>query len=55
MLQPYFKSKMTQQTSLYLHIMEEVHGSSSVTAQAVQKLFTKSRNQDTPIKHSFPK
>jgi len=41
MLQPNFKWKLTQQRCLYVHIMDEVHGSSSsFTAQAVQKLFT---------------
>lgn len=39
MLQPYFKQEMTQQTLLYLHLLEVHASSSSVISQPVQKLF----------------
>ena len=39
MLQPYFKQEMTQQTLLYLHLLEVHASSSSVISQPIQKLF----------------
>ena len=39
MLQPYFKQEMTQQTLLYLHLLEVHASSSNVIYQPVQRLF----------------
>jgi hypothetical protein len=39
MLQPYFKQEMTQQTLLYLHLLELHASISNVISQPVQKLF----------------
>ena len=39
MLQPYFKQEMTQQTLLYLHLLEVHASSSNIISQPVQKLF----------------